>query len=575
MFALIICGLLGSACHPKAKPAPSKTETVTNSDSTLSITAPPPPPFVPTEFHEINFTTHTARIPVFMYHDVIKKRGKGSVWFDCTVDEFEEQMNWLVAQGAHPITLAQLHQHLTTGSPVPDGAVVLTFDDNYQGFYDNAYPTLKRLQFPSAMFVHTHYVGDKTGDHPKMDWETLHKLEDEKLVTIGSHTVTHPDEMPKLTPQEQETELKESKATLETELKHPVPYLAYPNGKEDAVTRQIAQQVGYTMAFTVSNGAAEESPNVLEVHRFVHTRLEKGWDECQTLQKTIPAALVSLPLKDSPIRMELHEFSGIRLAVVRGGTPTTRHSSGRQSVGEFVKEAGGVAGINGTFFANAALVGTDNALIGPSLVPGGEFQPDLVAERLPRITNRPLVLWGPKRIAFFPFQPDQMNTVDGFRALMPDFTDLFLGGAWIVHEGIARTAEELKPYAASDSADARPRVFMGVMPDGEIVLGATRNVASTERMGEAAAQLGLQEAVLLDSGYSTSLVFGDKLLAVGHKTRKIPSRPVPHAIILTGAIGTLDPDAEAALTEARSATDIPKGDDEAPTHRRRRHRRKR
>ena len=49
-------------------------------------------------------------------------------------------MKWLADQGAVPISLDQLHRHLTRGEHVPAKAVVLTFDDNYQGFYDYAYP---------------------------------------------------------------------------------------------------------------------------------------------------------------------------------------------------------------------------------------------------------------------------------------------------------------------------------------------------------------------------------------------------------------------------------------------------
>ena len=124
-------------------------------------------PFDKTVFLPMNGLCLGARIPVIMYHDIVKKRGKGSVWFDITVAEFREQMEWMRDQGATPITLEALHQHLTRGEAVPDKAVVLTFDDNYQGFYDLAYPVLHEMAFPSAMFVHTNFVGDKTGSHTR------------------------------------------------------------------------------------------------------------------------------------------------------------------------------------------------------------------------------------------------------------------------------------------------------------------------------------------------------------------------------------------------------------------------
>jgi hypothetical protein len=39
---------------------------------------------------------------------------------------------------------------------------------------------------------------------------------------------------------------------------------------------------------------------------------------------------------------------------------------------------------------------------------------------------------------------------------------------------------------------------------------------------------------LLDSGFSTSLVFQDKILVTGHTSAGIPSRPVPQALLLYG-----------------------------------------
>ena len=44
------------------------------------------------------------------------------------------------------------------------------------------------------------------------------------------------------------------------------------------------------------------------------------------------------------------------------------------------------------------------------------------------------------------------------------------------------------------------------------------------------------EAVLLDSGFSTSLVLDKYLLASGHSNADHASRPVPHAIISRGTI---------------------------------------
>jgi poly-beta-1,6-N-acetyl-D-glucosamine N-deacetylase len=427
---------------------------------------PEPDAFKPDDYAQMSVRAQASRIPVIMYHDIIAKRTRKSVWFDCTKAQFADQLDYLQQQGAHPISLLQLHKHLVRGDALPENAVVLTFDDNYQGFYDNAYPLLKARSYPAAMFVHTNYVGDTTSDHPKMTWETLQELDKEGLVTIASHTMSHPQDMRKLTPDAQEQELAGAKQALEAKLGHTVPYLAYPDGFQDAATRDIARKVGYTMAFTVDNGPVEESPDVLALNRYIHTRLKKAWTDCQAA-KTM-AAFYEKPLAaESPVRLELKEYAGIPVGIVRGGVPGSRRASVRQSVGNFVQEAGAVAGINGTFFADARLIGTGCTLIGPSqTAQDSDIQPETDAYRLTRIGNRPIVMWGPSKIAIFPFQAGTMNSADVFKAYMPDYTDLFLAGAWIVHNGAARTEEELKPCAAGDFQDTRRRAFFGVTANG-------------------------------------------------------------------------------------------------------------
>jgi hypothetical protein len=184
--------------------------------------------------------------------------------------------------------------------------------------------------------------------------------------------------------------------------------------------------------------------------------------------------------------------------------------------------------------------------------------------RWDKLRNRPIVAWGPTRFAIFPFQPASMANDDVFKAFMPDVTDVFMGGAWMVHGGIARTREQMATYASKDINDARRRAFLGLTADGKIVLGASKESCSTAQLAMAAAAAGVSEAVLLDSGFSTSLVYGEQIMASGHSTASQPSRPVPHAIVLKG---TLDPASVALVHTIGPAT---KASDEKPRRRRRR-----
>ena len=133
----------------------------------------------------------------------------------------------------------------------------------------------------------------------------------------------------------------------------------------------------------------------------------------------------------------------------------------------------------------------------------------------------------------------------------PDYTDTFLAGVWLVHGGIAREKDDMNTFASKDIQDPRRRAFLGIMPDGQVVAGASKTGCSSAQLAQAISSAGIQEAVLLDSGFSTSLVYGEKIMASGHSTAETPSRPVPHAIVFKG---TLDPASEAEALAAVPAT---------------------
>jgi hypothetical protein len=101
--------------------------------------------------------------------------------------------------------------------------------------------------------------------------------------------------------------------------------------------------------------------------------------------------------------------------------------------------------------------------------------------------------------------------------------------------------------------DARRRAALGINAAGDIVFAATRESASSAQFATALAAAGVTDAVLLDSGFSTSLGYGQRILASGHSTASEPSRPVPHAILLRG---TLD-DASKTLAQQNELRYVP------------------
>ena len=225
----------------------------------------------------------------------------------------------------------------------------------------------------------------------------------------------------------------------------------------------------------------------------------------------------------------------VPLVMVSGGTAGTRRDAHRQGVPQFVADSGATAGVNGTFFADASLRGEDNTLIGPSLC-GDEAR--MVAgpyDKRVELTGRPLVLLSPTRTRLLAYDPHTMDNDATLRRELPDLTDAFLGGVWLVHDGVAVSRAGMARYHVHDANDPRRRAFFGLTPDGRPVLGATAWVTTSPELAQALQEAGLREAVLLDSGFSTSLVLKNKVLVTGHTSPGIPSRPVPHALMLFSA----------------------------------------
>ena len=164
---------------------------------------------------------------------------------------FGRQMD-LLRQYATP-TRADVDTPLLPG----ERYAAVTFDDGYQSTVENALPELKARNIPCTLFVVSHLPGHSpwwsgTEGYDREDKfttaEQLVNLPGE-LVTIGSHTMTHPN-LSALCEEMAKRELFESRQVLQEILHREITLLAFPHGAFNDVLVTWCREAGYQRVFS-------------------------------------------------------------------------------------------------------------------------------------------------------------------------------------------------------------------------------------------------------------------------------------------------------------------------------------
>lgn len=106
--------------------------------------------------------------------------------------QFRKQMQHIKSH-YNPVRLSEVLNHIRTGKPLPEKAVLISFDDGYENNYSLAWPVLKDLQIPFAVFPVAAFIGESTeydGQLQRfMSAEQLREMSG--LAEYGYHGHTH------------------------------------------------------------------------------------------------------------------------------------------------------------------------------------------------------------------------------------------------------------------------------------------------------------------------------------------------------------------------------------------------
>lgn len=186
-------------------------------------------------------------VPILMYHYVNNEEPLKSR-LGVSPDSFERQMRFLRERKYNIVSLEELTDLIKNKKKMPPKTVAITFDDGYLDNYTHAYPVLKKYNIPAAIFVVINRVGKHLGNDDYMSWSQIRELSESGLITIGSHSMSHPN-LSEIDSEEQlKEEIFESKKILENELNKEVKFFSYPFGGRSLEARRIVSLSGYKAA---------------------------------------------------------------------------------------------------------------------------------------------------------------------------------------------------------------------------------------------------------------------------------------------------------------------------------------
>jgi peptidoglycan/xylan/chitin deacetylase (PgdA/CDA1 family) len=221
---------------------------------------------------------HERTLVVLMYHKV---NGVDGNTVTVPPGTFDEQMAQLGELGYTVVSLDDVIGHYVERRPLPERAVLITFDDGYLDNLEHAVPVLQRYGYPAVLFAPIGYLGAKRplphDEHlaargivnRTLDWNQLAELE-AGGVRVESHGIGHRP-LADLEVDEAAREITLSKLRLEEALGRPIRAFAYVKGSEAhyrPVHLSLLRQAGYDVAFTSISGGNGSHSDPLQLHRY-------------------------------------------------------------------------------------------------------------------------------------------------------------------------------------------------------------------------------------------------------------------------------------------------------------------
>ncbi|MBN1604970.1 MAG: polysaccharide deacetylase family protein [Chitinispirillaceae bacterium] len=218
-------------------------------------------------------------IPVLMYHSVTNRITNTRPYYSTEIStlKFERHLIFLNDNNYRVYFLKDIKDLLNfTRNDTHKKYVIITFDDGYKNFYDNAFPLLAKHNIPATLFVPSGLIpesgyGQFEGAH-LMNWVQIKECTVQQLIDIGSHSLMH-NRLTELNIDMLKQELSQSKSIIENNIQKEVTSFSYPfrfpdeNQSFISLLCALYKESGYTISVTTRIGTVRRGDNLYILKR--------------------------------------------------------------------------------------------------------------------------------------------------------------------------------------------------------------------------------------------------------------------------------------------------------------------
>ncbi|MBI4720026.1 MAG: polysaccharide deacetylase family protein [Chitinivibrionia bacterium] len=182
------------------------------------------------------------KLPILMYHRIESNEcpvlDREEARYAVALEEFSWQLEFIDRSGLRCRTVSEAAEELRAGR-IPQGSIVLTFDDGNRSDFVHALPLLAARGFRATFFITADSIGKPDG----LDGAMIRALAGAGM-EIGSHGMTHRF-LTELPEQEQRVEIETSQRELSGAAGGRIRAFSPPGGRIDGRSAAIVRAASY------------------------------------------------------------------------------------------------------------------------------------------------------------------------------------------------------------------------------------------------------------------------------------------------------------------------------------------